>query len=225
MHGAPPAAHTRNTFAFHQATPGRGTPKDAAALPPAARGRPVTDENPQNPRFASKSTVYNSRNPVPILGDFGRVGSVLGSFCPYHAVCSGFRFLPSLGFMSGVILLIRFRPTRRSDSPPAPPPRIHPKCCSDPEIHLMGQPRWRSPDGGPAARTRTFAFSVCLDRNCFLSLRKLARFSFRDQRRAEAPRSGRMGVCLLAVPNPCASPSKSRDRPHWAPPELVPILV
>jgi hypothetical protein len=37
--------------------------------------------------------------------------------------------------MSGVILLIRFRRTRRSDSPPAPP-RIHPKCCSDPEIHL-----------------------------------------------------------------------------------------
>ena len=61
MHGAPPASHTRNTFAFHVATPGRGTPKDAAALPPAARGRPVTNENPQNPRFAAKSTVYNSR--------------------------------------------------------------------------------------------------------------------------------------------------------------------
>ena len=41
--------------------------------------------------------------------------------------------------MSGVILPIRFRPTRRSDSPPAPP-RIHLKCCSDPEIHLMGRP-------------------------------------------------------------------------------------
>jgi hypothetical protein len=58
--GAPPAAHTRNTFAFDEATPGRGTPKDAAALPPAARGRAVTDENNQNSRFASKSTVYNS---------------------------------------------------------------------------------------------------------------------------------------------------------------------
>ena len=55
MHGAPPAAHTRNTFAFHEATPGRGTPKDAAALPPAARGRPVTDENvPPKPAICFK---------------------------------------------------------------------------------------------------------------------------------------------------------------------------
>ena len=56
MHSAPPAAHTHNTFAFHDATPGRGTPKDATASPPAARSRPVTVENPQNPRFASRST-------------------------------------------------------------------------------------------------------------------------------------------------------------------------
>jgi len=61
MHGAQPASHTRNKFAVHGATPGRGTPKDAAALPPAARGRPVRTKNPQNPRFASKSVVYNSR--------------------------------------------------------------------------------------------------------------------------------------------------------------------
>jgi len=54
-----------------------------------------------------------------------------------HATRSdlGLGLLMILGFMSGVILPIRFRPTRRSDSPPAPP-RMHPKCCSDPEIHL-----------------------------------------------------------------------------------------
>ena len=62
MHGAPPASLTSNSSTVHGATLGRGTPKDAAALPPAARGRPVTNENPQNPRFASKSTVANSAN-------------------------------------------------------------------------------------------------------------------------------------------------------------------
>ena len=61
MHGAPTASHTRNNYVVHEATPGRGTTKDAVALPPAACGRPVTNENHQNPRFASKSTVYNSR--------------------------------------------------------------------------------------------------------------------------------------------------------------------
>jgi hypothetical protein len=47
----------------------------------------------------------------------------------------GLGLLSSLRIMSGAILLIRFRPTRRSDSPPSPP-RIHPNCCLGPEIHL-----------------------------------------------------------------------------------------
>lgn len=38
MHGAPPAARKYNASAFDEATP-----KDKAALPPAALGRPVTD--------------------------------------------------------------------------------------------------------------------------------------------------------------------------------------
>jgi hypothetical protein len=53
-----PLAALKVTFAVDEATPGKGTPKDAAALPPAAGGRPVADENAQNPRFASsQSTV------------------------------------------------------------------------------------------------------------------------------------------------------------------------
>jgi len=58
-----------------------------------------------------------------------------GHFAHTTRSVMGLGLLLSLGFMSGVILPIRFRPTRRSDSPPTPP-RIHPKCCSDPEIHL-----------------------------------------------------------------------------------------
>ena len=47
----------------------------------------------------------------------------------------GLGSLLRLGLMSGVILPTRFRPICRSDSSPAPP-RIHPKCCSDPEVHV-----------------------------------------------------------------------------------------
>jgi len=64
-----------------------------------------------------------------------------------------------------------------------------------------------------------------VDRNCFLSLMlELARFSFRDQRRAKAPTSRHSRVYLLPIANPRASPSQSRDRPHSAPPDLVAIL-
>ena len=54
--------HTQ-TFAFHEAIPGRGYPKDATASPPADRGRPITVEDPQTVRCASRSTVCNSRKP------------------------------------------------------------------------------------------------------------------------------------------------------------------
>jgi len=71
--------------------------------------------------------------------DFGRFRTSrigFGVICPYDAVCSSFRVAVEFEtFMSRVILLIRFTRTRRSDSPPNPP-RIHPKSCSDPEMHL-----------------------------------------------------------------------------------------
>ena len=74
------------------------------------------------------SNVFNIEiRPAPsILGDFGRVGSVLRVILPIRRVFLGLGLLHSLGFISGVILPIRFRPTRRSDSTPAPP-RIQPK--------------------------------------------------------------------------------------------------
>ena len=59
--GAPPAARARNTCAFGGATAGRGTPKDAAALLPAARGRPMTKQKQPKPAVCFKSTVFNSR--------------------------------------------------------------------------------------------------------------------------------------------------------------------
>jgi len=58
-----------------------------------------------------------------------------GNFAHTTRSVLGLGLRNSAGFLSGVSLLIRFRPTRRSDSPSAPP-RIHPKCCSDPEIHF-----------------------------------------------------------------------------------------
>jgi len=60
-------------------------------------------------------------------------------------------------------LPIRFSTTRRSDSPPAPP-RIHPKCCSDPEIHLA----W--PNGCAGSGTLHVVFYYSTAKVCFGTL-------------------------------------------------------
>jgi len=61
--GAPPAARKRSNRALTRQPRVGGTSEDATASLPAACGRPVTDKNLQNPRFASRSKVYNSRKP------------------------------------------------------------------------------------------------------------------------------------------------------------------
>jgi hypothetical protein len=60
------------------------------------------------PYLGQPDKISRSDQPAPsILGDFGRVGSVLGHFA--HTTQSGWGsgFIVSLGFMSGVILPIR----------------------------------------------------------------------------------------------------------------------
>jgi len=54
-------------------------------------------------------STSTSDPPVPsISGDFGRFGTVLGNFAHTTRYNLGLGFLVSLGFMSGVILPIRF---------------------------------------------------------------------------------------------------------------------
>ena len=51
--------------------------------------------------------------PPPILGDFGRVESLFGSFCPYDAVCFGFTVAREFrGYIRG-----HFAHTIQTDSP------------------------------------------------------------------------------------------------------------
>jgi hypothetical protein len=81
-----------------------GSQLEVAAPPPLPLPLPCTDPHPIfHPMMYLCSTgsccelrpthlASGSEQPrAPILGDFGRVGSVLGSFCPCDAVCSGFR--------------------------------------------------------------------------------------------------------------------------------------
>jgi len=80
------------------------------------------------------------RDPSNPPADFGRIRtSRVGFLGPSaHTTYSilGLRSCMVKNLCWRVNLPIRFtRPTRRSDSPPAPP-RIHPKCCSDPEIQF-----------------------------------------------------------------------------------------
>jgi hypothetical protein len=70
---------------------------------------------------------FISRSGPSILGNFGQVGSVLESFCPYDAVYFGLRVAREFwGYVRGQFAH-KIRPTCRSDSPAAPT-AINPKC-------------------------------------------------------------------------------------------------
>jgi len=78
----------------------------------------------------SNSISGSEQPPAPILGDFGRVGSVLGSFCPYDAVCPGFRVAVEFR----VYVRGRFAHTIQTDSPI----RLAPRPAANPPKMLLG---------------------------------------------------------------------------------------
>jgi len=85
---------------------------------------------------ADRSGFRDPSNPPANFGRFqtSRVG-LLSQFAHTTYSSLGLGLFTAQGLCRRVVLLMRFTPTRRSDSPAARP-RVHPKCWSDPKIHL-----------------------------------------------------------------------------------------